>query len=367
MFNLEIPINSMSFGQVGWGVAYELYKRKLNPNIFPIGEINLAAFKPDANFQYWLTNCCKKAAKEYKNDSSTVTLWHINGSHKRLTDRTALWTAYEASKPTETELNICRKFEKVFFTSNYARENFQNAGLENADFCPNFFDSVHLQNLNLSYSETDKPITFGLVGKMEKRKNTQQILASWANMFGNKKGYQLICCVFNPFVHPDAQISEINRIFGGQKPWNIEFLPFTEKNSEFNKILDRIDVDLSGLSGAEGWGLPCFNGICLGKVSVVLDAHAHKDYANSDNCVLVEPSGKIDIYDGMFFQPGAEFNQGEMFTFSQEAAHNSFKKSLDILASCSKVTRQEEGISLQEKFSVKQTVDKLLEWVNNNS
>lgn len=363
MFNLEIPINSMSFGQMGWGVAYELYQRKLEPNIFPIGEVNLAAFKPDTNFQYWLTKCCKKAPSNYKNDSSTISLWHINGSHKRLTNRTALWTAYEASKPTQTEVNICRKFDKVFFTSNYAKENFLKAGLYSSDFCPNFFDSVHLKNLGAEYNEINKPVTFGLVGKMEKRKNTQQILVSWANMFGNKQGYQLICCVFNPFVHPDAQIAEINRIFNGQKPWNIEFLPFTEKNSEFNKILDRIDIDLSGLSGAEGWGLPCFNSICLGKVSIVLNAHAHKDYADSDNSILVEPSGMIDIYDGMFFRPGEEFNQGDMYTFSQEAAQEAYKKSLDIFEKCGKVGKQSERFSLQEKFSVKNTVDKLLEWV----
>lgn len=363
MFNLEVPINPLSFGQMGWGVVRELYKRKLQPNIFPIGKVDLSAFEKDTNFEYWLANCRKNAAKKYKQDSSSISLWHINGSHKRLTNRSCLWTAYEASKPTETELNICEKFDKVFFTSKYACDNFTSAGLKNADICPNFFDSVHLKNLNTEYEEKDKPIVFGLIGKLEKRKNIQQILVSWANMFGNKKGYQLICCISNPFIDPNAQIEKINHFFNGQKPWNIEFLNFTQKNSEFNKIIDRIDIDLSGLSGAEGWGLPCFNSICLGKVSVVLNAHAHKDFANSENCILVEPNDTIDIHDGMFFNKGDEFNQGDMFTLSESAVGESYQKSLDFFKTCSKVDRQQRGISLQSKFSVSNTVEKLLEWV----
>lgn len=359
MFNLEIPINSLSFGQMGWGIAYEMFKRNLEPNIFPIGEVDLKSFKRDANFEYWLQNCCKKAALDYAADDPTFTLWHINGSFKRLTNKNALWTAYESSSPTKTEVNICNKFETVFFTSNYAKDSFEKAGLKNAKWLPNYFDEIHLKNLDLQYVG-QKPITFGLVGKLEKRKNTAQILASWANLYGNKKEYQLICCIFNPFIHPEQQIAEINQIFGGQKPWNIELLPFTDKNSDFNIILDRIDIDISGLSGAEGWGLPCFNSLCLGKICVVLDAHAHKDYANSENSTLVEPSGKLDISDGRFFHHGAEFNQGDMFTISLESAQESFKKAVDKLTTCGKLDGRPE---LVEKFNVKNTVNRILEWV----
>jgi hypothetical protein len=36
-FSLQIPINGTSLGQVSTNFLYELFSRKLEPNIFPIG------------------------------------------------------------------------------------------------------------------------------------------------------------------------------------------------------------------------------------------------------------------------------------------------------------------------------------------
>ena len=74
-----------------------------------------------------------------------------------------------------------------------------------------------------------------------------------------------------------------------------------------------IDIDLTGLSGGEGWNLPAFNCTALGKWSVVLNASAHKDWATESNSILVEPSGQIPVDDGLFFKTGLPINQGKFF------------------------------------------------------
>ena len=66
----------------------------------------------------------------------------------------------------------------------------------------------------------------------------------------------------------------------GKTYGNINFLPRLGTNSEVNEMLNSIDIDLSGLSGAEGWNLPAFNSTCLGKWSMVLNCTSHKDWAN---------------------------------------------------------------------------------------
>ena len=74
------------------------------------------------------------------------------------------------------------------------------------------------------------------------------------------------------------------------------------------------------MSGGEGWGLPEFQSACLGKHAVLLNASAYKDWANDKNAVLVEPSGKRDVYDGMFFHEGQPYNQGQVYeTFNMAA------------------------------------------------
>ena len=80
------------------------------------------------------------------------------------------------------------------------------------------------------------------------------------------------------------------------------------KNETYNQFLNSGDVVI-GMSGAEGWGLPEFQSVCMGKHSVILNATSYKDWANESNSVLVEPSGKVDAYDEVFFKKGSFKNQ----------------------------------------------------------
>ena len=109
--------------------------------------------------------------------------------------------------------------------------------------------------------------------------------------------------------------SAIAQITDRKSYGNVNFLPFMPKNSQVNDYLNSIDIDLGGMSGAEGWNLPSFNATCLGKWSIVLNCSAHKDWANEENCILLNPSGKEPVYDKIFFQEGSEFNQGNIYTF----------------------------------------------------
>ena len=64
----------------------------------------------------------------------------------------------------------------------------------------------------------------------------------------------------------------IANALNGRPVGNVNFLPHLPKNSEVNEFINSIDIDLSGMSGAEGWNLPSFNATCLGKWSLVNDS-----------------------------------------------------------------------------------------------
>ena len=81
----------------------------------------------------------------------------------------------------------------------------------------------------------------------------------------------------------------------------------------YNDFLNSSDVVLS-MSGGEGWGLFC----CYG-CSVTLNASGYKQWANEENSVLVNPSGKVPVYDGMFFHEGQPYNQGNIYDFEEDA------------------------------------------------
>jgi hypothetical protein len=53
------------------------------------------------------------------------------------------------------------------------------------------------------------------------------------------------------------------------------------ENSIYNEFLNSADIIL-GMSGGEGFGLPEFQSIALGKHAVLLNAHAYKTWAPSE-------------------------------------------------------------------------------------
>ena len=86
----------------------------------------------------------------------------------------------------------------------------------------------------------------------------------------------------------------VSQALEGKRYGNINFLPYLKTNSEVNDFLNAIDIDLSGLSGGEGWNLPSFNATALGKWSIVLNATSHTDWATQSNSILVEIFRKRD-------------------------------------------------------------------------
>lgn len=353
-FNLELPINGLSYGQMAFGVLNEIFERKINPNIFPISQVDLSAFNVTEEFAGWLNFCIQKAPGSYNRKQTTIRLWHLHGSERRLTDNSILWTAHETDLATVVEANIANTYDKFFTTSTYSREIFNKAGVA-AEWCPNYFDSKHLRKIGKKFKGNENQIVFGLLGKLEKRKHTAEILRFWSEKYGNNPKYRLNAVINNPFINDDRFKEILNRVFDGSVPWNVNILPPMPRNEEINQYYNSVDIDLSGLSGAEGWGLGCFNSLCLGKQAVVLNAHAHKDFANAENSILVEPTGKVPIYDGEFFIPHQYFNQGNMFTFNQESFNEAVEKA-EVLAKQENVA----GLKLAEEFTAKKTTDILL-------
>ena len=58
-FSLQVPINGTSLGQVSTNFLYELFTRKLEPNIFPIGGVDVSSYEDivPQEFMAWLQLC----------------------------------------------------------------------------------------------------------------------------------------------------------------------------------------------------------------------------------------------------------------------------------------------------------------------
>ena len=349
------PFNSLSFGNISVNLAREIYKKGISTSIFPIGDkVDVAAFDTlSEDFKKWIQESVKTRHLTLSSGAPTLQMWHISGSEVRYSPRKVLYSFYELDAPTKVEKNLVEAQDHCVFSSRYAAESFAKIGCSRVShIAPGFDPDFHLTDKTYLPNK----IHFGLMGKFEKRKHTAQILRNWAKKYGNNYKYQLSCCVNNPFFQQGQLEALIHQALDGARYGNINFIPFLGTNSEVNDYINAIDIELSGLSGAEGWNLPAFNASCLGKWSIVLNATSHLDWATPSNALLVEPSSQTPAYDSAFFQEGHDFNQGNIYVLDDEKMiammEEAEKKSRDI---------NEEGLKLPKKFSYEKTLNGLLE------
>jgi hypothetical protein len=356
---LEAPINRLSFGNVSYNFIRELRKLDVDLGIFPIGDLNqldLSAFDPSEDTKKYIEDCINKRWDYLDPCVPSLKLWHLNGSENRKNPSQYLYTFYECNKPTQIEKQIALVQDKIIFSSKYAADHFREAGVELATSIPLGFDEDFFRTEKTYLKDT---IHFGLMGKFERRKHTQSIIRTWLKKYGNNNKYQLTCCINNPFFNDDQMRGVIADTLQGHHFNNINFLPTLEKNSEVNELLNSIDIDLTGLSGGEGWNLPAFNATCLGKWSVVLNATSHKDWATEKNSILVEPKGEMPVEDGVFFASNSIFNNGTFHLWDENEVVSAMEKAVEKAGQLNT-----EGQKLAEEMSYTKTVEQILAVIN---
>jgi hypothetical protein len=193
------------------------------------------------------------------------------------------------------------------------------------------------------------------MGKFEKRKHTKEIIQAWVKKYGNNNKYLLSCCVVNPFIKHEQMNALLSDVLDGIHYSNVNFLPHLKTNSEVNHLLNSADIDLTGLSGAEGWNLPSFNATALGKWSIVYKHSAHEAWATPENSLLLEPEKKEKAADGLFFAESGNFNIGSICGFNEEKAIAAMEQAENKAG-----TVNTEGLKLQQQFSYKKTLDTIL-------
>lgn len=313
---LDLPYNSLSFGNVAVSLTRELFRCGELPPIFQIGPEDLSAQIPDVEFDQRLHGCVFSAHQRHSRKGTSLRLWHLGGSLTSYVDRgNHLLTFFELDQLTPTELNILRQQAKVYVTSKFSQMVMGQFGIQ-VEYLPLGFDSHNFHSL-AQRPKVDGAISFLLPGKLEKRKGHFQVLRAWARRYGNNPAYRLNCAVHNPHLPPDRANSMIIEALEGKSYWNIIFHGWTSDNATYNSTLQSSEIVIS-MSGGEGRDLPCYHATALGAWPVAMKAHAYLDYLTDENAILVNPNGKTPAADGVHFAPNGPFNIGNIFTWADD-------------------------------------------------
>ena len=185
---IDAPINNLSLGNVSLNIIRELIRRE-HPisGIFPVGDnADFSAYdKLDPDVRTEIIDLAMNRLKNFNRNDPTFRLWHIMGAEKKLSDNQYLFSFYECDSPTIEEIRILQAQTHTFFSCSETVEIFKKAGVDNVSYVPLGFDP-DFGRTNKEY--LGKGVThFGLIGKWEKRKNTERIIKTWLRLFGGKK------------------------------------------------------------------------------------------------------------------------------------------------------------------------------------
>lgn len=359
---LQLPINNVSFGQTGTLIVRSILERpelsSLIDGLFLIGndaELSSQNQSDMKNLVPKIQKLLEEGIEKYQRQTPLLKLWHLNGSLESISNNQTLLSFYELDEPTKIERMIASS-QNTIFTSQYTCDVFAAAGVK-TKYVPMAFDSY---NFSVTKKRRiDGRITFNVLGKYEKRKSHDKVIKAWIKRFGGNRDYFLQCAVYNPFFPnaPESNNKITKELTGGKHVFNVNFFGHMAQNALYNDFLNSADIVL-GMSGGEGWGLPEFHSVALGKHSVILNAHAYKGWANNENSVLVSPNGKTPAYDGMFFQKGSPFNQGNIFTFDEDEFIHACETAIQKAKSSDFVNHN--GLLLQKEFSKDKFVDNLI-------
>jgi len=327
--SLQAPFGTQSFGQVSYGLLKALRHLGVEVNLFPIGErINLGGFAPKKELVDWIAQSHAQRYSDLSKIDQSIRLWHIYGSEAMIpAPKTSLLTFHETSKASPSEKETLKLYTDPIVSSGYTKSVFGDiAGIRNVHIG---FDSE--QNFPIDLSQRfDGEVHFGLMGKFEHRKHTAKIIRLWTRKYGNRKGFKLSCLVYNHMLDKPMNDNLVDFACENKRYWNVSFVERLSSNVEVNSFMNSVDIDLTGMSGGEGWNLPAFNMTCLGKWSIVLNATSHKDWATAQNSILVEPSGMIGSEDGLFFKAGRTVNLGMFYDFSEESFYEACERAIKV-------------------------------------
>lgn len=359
-FNLELPLNNLSFGQTSVQIIRELFRREIFPPIIPIlaqgnRNIDISAQPPDETFNNKLQDCIRRQA-EYCDKS--FKLWHINGAVNSLGRDQTLLTFHETDELTKDEINILKRNRNTIVTSESTKALFSNYGID-SHYVPLAFDTQNFQTISKKYFD-DGRIVFLLVGKFEHRKRTAKTIKTWLKRFGNNPKYFLQVAAHNHFLPPEELKNTYSDLLGGKLYSNVTFFDWMPTNAAFNDYLNSGNIVLA-MSGGEAFGLPEFHATALGKYCVGHYATGYKSWMTEQNSVLVRSSCKIPAADGKFFNKGDRFNQGSFYDWEPDL----------FIAGCEEAIRNfeknpvnESGLELQKTHTIEKMVDSFLNIIN---
>lgn len=355
--NLVSPINTLGYGVVGCNVFKSLVSGGNKVAYFPIGNVD---WPGDNNFQSSVDQAIANA-QEYNSSAPSIRIWHQHeldmfpGKGKRIG-----WPIFELNKFNKRELHNLSNVDELIVCSDWAKDVITENGIKvpvtvaPLGVDPEVFFVDEEERKKRAYWQKDTTIFINM-GKWEKRKGHEELIAAFCNAFKPGDDVELWMINHNPFIG-NENIAWKRKYANTPMVGHIKFFPRLENQDQIRKMFNHVDCGVFP-SHAEGWNLEIPELMACGAHIISTNYSGHTQFLTEKNSLMLDVTGMEPAVDGKWFN-----GQGEWATFSTEqlAAH---MQTVHARKQSGELGLNVEGIETAKKLSWNNTIEHVLDCV----
>lgn len=286
-----------SYGLCGLNLTEQLAKNSsVNLSISPIGGVSYDPFLLEQNLSH-LHN------KELFGDIISIVLFHQGLTsqyyHPKATKKVA-FPIFELDNFNSAEINDLQQADEIIVCSQWAK-NVLNQFIEKPiHVVPLGYNPKVFKFSKTHQNQFEARTVFLNIGKWEHRKCHTELAHLFRSAFSPLDNVLLLMCPHNFFLPPEENErlkNEYKKVLGDQ----VVFYDRLESQFELANVESLADCHI-GLSHSEGFGLPNFESLVLGKEVILTDYAGHTEYANKNNSRLVSIDKLEPAVDGIWFK-----------------------------------------------------------------
>ena len=277
---LSAPICKTGYGIASYNFAKTMIDMGQSVMLFPIGSV-------DPDMSYLTGNYVSKRA-------NSLRIWHQNDVHPRIgTGKHFGFPIFELNKFTDIERRSMSLCDTILVCSEWAKRIVEEHVHIDVQVVPLGVDT----SLFRPVEEPTSPVTtFINVGKWEIRKGHDFLIHCFKKAFSSRDPVRLNLVPSNPFL-TQQQVDEWHRMATHEK---IRIFPRIRHHERLMELMAEADVGVFP-ARAEGWNLELLEMMALGKHVIATDYSGHTEFANSNNCRLINVPELETAVDDVWF------------------------------------------------------------------
>lgn len=358
--NLNIPINSLGYGVVGYNIWKSLSK-SVDTALFNIGNIT-----PPCKSSEEEVSLIKKDIKkqsDFEAELPTLKVWHENQLAERIgKGKYFAFPFFEVNKFDNRRKSHLASADEIIVASEWAKD----IVMDQLYMSPNghiYLDAdtkVHVVpcgvDRNIFNERLNKPsrskCVFFNCGKWEIRKGHDILYKAFKDAFPFNPDVELWMMTENPFLQPQEK-THWESLYQESR---VKLIPRVQYQEQLAEIISQTFCGVFP-SRAEGWNLELLEMMAMGKHIITTNYSAHTQFCTKENSKLLQITEEEPMYDGKWFLGDdgtwASINEDcyQQLVYYLRSIYEDWKVDPDLI--------NYEGLKTSKKLSWENTTNKL--------